>query len=196
MTVTARAASDAISTNNRQISPLLSASAAVLVALGIVTGLVTYLHRSLVRVAHVAGTSAWTQQLIVAGMACVLYGFALWLRARRPGRGSGRLLLLAPIGRSAAVRLGATMLDASWRAVAALPPLALIAYGCWRIGEQVTGGLDPNFTANAWGGPSYIGAMACHYLDGGLIIAACAWLLNWIMLPASHPVTMTSAPPR
>ena len=150
----------------------------MLAALGIFTGLVSYLNRSPVRVAHVGGTSAWTQQLIVAGVACALYGLALWLRARRPGRGSGRLLLLAPIGRSAAVRLGATMRDASWRAVAALPPLAMIGYGCWRIGEQITGGLDPNFTANAWGGPSYIGAMACHYLDGGLIIAACAWLFG------------------
>jgi hypothetical protein len=27
--------------------------------------------------------------------------------------------------------------------------------------------------------------MFCHYLDGGLIMAACAWLLNWIMRPAS-----------
>ena len=70
-------------------------------------------------------------------------------------------------------------------AVAALPPLALIGYGFWRVGEQVTGGLDPNFTVNAWGGPTYLGAMACHYLDGGLIIAACAWLLDWILLPAT-----------
>jgi hypothetical protein len=61
----------------------------------------------------------------------------------------------------------------------------MIAYGFWRIGEQITAGLDPNFTVNAWGGPTYLGAMACHYLDGGLIIAACAWLLNWILLPAS-----------
>jgi hypothetical protein len=31
-----------------------------------------------------------------------------------------------------------------------------------RAGEQVIGGLDPNSTVNAWGGPAYLGAMACH----------------------------------
>jgi hypothetical protein len=47
----------------------------------------------------------------------------------------------------------------------------------------VTGGLDPNFTVNAWGGPSYAGAMACHYLDLFLLAAGAAWLMDRI-LPA------------
>jgi hypothetical protein len=179
-------ASNAISPVTRQISPLLSASAAGLVTVGIATGLISYLNRSPVREAHAPGTSAWIQHLIVAAVACALYGVARWRHGRRPGRGSGRLLLLAPLGRSAASRLAATMRHMSWRPVAALPPLAMIGYGLWRIGEQVTGGLDPNFTANAWGGPTYLGAMVCHYLDAGLIIAACAWLLDWILLPATE----------
>ena len=108
----------------------------------------------------------------MAAVACALYGVARW-RHGRGGQGSGRLLLLAPVGRSAASRLAATARQMSWRCVAALPPLALIGYAFWRIGEQVTGGLNPNFTVNAWGGPTYLGAMACHYLDCGLIIAAC-----------------------
>jgi hypothetical protein len=169
----------------RRFSLLLSAATVAFLALGVVTGWVTYLHRSPVREVHVAGTTAWTQHLIIAGVAVVLYGLALWLHRRRPGRGSGRLLLLAPIGTSAMARLAATMREGSWRTLAVLLPLAMFAYGWWRTGEQVIGGLDPNFTANAWGGPSYLGAMFCHYLDGGLIIAACAWLLNWIMRPAA-----------
>jgi hypothetical protein len=185
MTNNARAASSPIT---RQISPLLSASAAGLAAVGIVAGLISYLNRSPVREAHAPGTSAWMQHLILAAAACALYGVARWRHGRRPGRGSGRLLLLAPLGGSAASRLAVTMRQVSWRSVAALPLLALIGYGFWRTGEQVTGGLDPNFTANAWGGPSYLGAMACHYLDGGLIIAACAWLLDWTLLPASQRV--------
>ena len=68
------------------------------------------------------------------------------------------------------------------RALLALPPAALIAYCLWRAGEQVTGGLDPNFTVNAWGGPSYLGAMACHCLDIALAIGGCAWLLDLILL--------------
>jgi hypothetical protein len=79
----------------------------------------------------------------------------------------------------------ATMRQASWRSAAALPPLAVMGYSFWRAGEQVTGGLDPNFTVNAWGGPTYLGAMACHYLDAGLMIAVSAWLLDKILLPAA-----------
>ena len=177
--------SNAISRITRQISPRLSASAAAIAAAGIATGFIQYLHRSPIREAYVPGTSAWAQQLIVAVAACALYGVARWRHGRRFGRGSGRLLLLAPLGRSAASRLTATMRQVSWRSAAALPPLAVIGYSFWRVGEQVTGGLDPNFTVNAWGGPTYLGAMACHYLDGTLIIAVSAWLLDKILLPAA-----------
>jgi hypothetical protein len=44
-------------------------------------------------------------------------------------------------------------------------------------------GLDPNFTVNAWGGPGYACAMACHYLDLFLLAAGAAWLMDRI-LPA------------
>jgi len=169
----------------RQISPRLAAAAVGLAALGIATGLIRYLERSPVREAHVPGTSAWVPQLIAAAVACALYGVARWRHERRFGRGSGRLLLLAPLSRSAAARLGATMRQLSWRSTAALPPLVAIAYSCWRAGEQVTGGLDPNFTVNAWGGPSYLGAMACHYLDIALIVGVSAWLLDLILLEAA-----------
>jgi hypothetical protein len=77
--------------------------------------------------------------------------------------------------------------QASWRIAAAIPLLAVIGYCCWRVGEQVTAGLDPNFTANAWGGPTYLGAMACHYLDAALIIAASSWLLDKILPQQARP---------
>jgi len=175
-----------------QLSPSLCAAAACLAAAGIGVGLVTYLHRSPIREAHVAGTSAWVQQLILAIAAGVLYGVARWRHDRRFGRGAGRLLLLAPLGRSAAARLGATMRQPTWRSAAALPLLALIAYGFWRIGDQVTGGLDPNFTVNAWGGPTYPGAMACHYLDVALGMAVSAWLLDKVLRPATSGVSAGS----
>jgi hypothetical protein len=164
-----------------RISPLLSASAVAFLSVGIVTGLIEYLDRSPARKVHAPGTSAWTPHLIEAAIACALYGVAWSRHRRRFGRGSARRLLLAPLGATAASRLIATMRQASWRTVAALPPLALIAYGFWRIGEQITAGLDPNFTVNAWGGPTYLGAMTCHYLDCLLIIVACAWLLDRIL---------------
>jgi len=94
---------------------------------------------------------------------------------------------IAPLGRSAAARLTAAARQASWRAASAIPLLGLIGYCCWRVGEQVTAGLDPNFTANAWGGPSYLGAMACHYLDVALIVGASGWLLDRILPSAPDP---------
>ena len=187
--------SNAISRITRQISPQLSASAAGLAAVGIVTGIIKYLHRSPIREAHLPGTSAWAQHLVAAVVACALYGVARWRHGRRSGQGSGRLLLLAPLGRSAASRLMATTRQVSWRSAAALPPLALIGYSFWRIGEQVTGGLDPNFTVNAWGGPTYLGAMACHYLDAALMIAVSAWLLNKILPSAAAAEGRAAARP-
>jgi len=186
---------NAIAWITRQISPQLSASAAGLAAVGIVTGVIEYLHRSPIREAHLPGTSAWAQHLVAATVACALYGIARWRHGRRFGRGSRRLLLLAPLGRSAASRLMATTRQVSWRSAAALPPLVLIGYSFWRIGEQVTGGLDPNFTVNAWGGPTYLGAMACHYLDAALMIAVSAWLLNMILPPAVAAEGSTVARP-
>lgn len=168
----------------RHLSSLLCGAAACLAAAGIAVGFVLYLHRSPIREVHVPGTSAWVQHLIVAAVVCALYGVARWRHDRRFGRGTGRLLLLAPLGRSAAARLRATMRHLTWRSAAALPLLTLIAYSFWRAGAQVTGGLDPNSTINAWGGPTYLGAMACHYLDGALIIAVSGWLLDRVLLPA------------
>jgi hypothetical protein len=173
--------SSPISSITRQISPLLTASAAGVTVLGIGTGLIEYLHRSPIRESHVAGTSAWGQQLAVAAVGCALYGLARWRHRRRFGPGSRRLLLLAPLGRSAGSRLIAAAREPSWRPAAALPLLVLIGYCCWRVGEQVTAGLNPNFTANAWGGPTYLGAMACHYLDIALLVGAFAWLLDKIL---------------
>lgn len=51
-----------------------------------------------------------------------------------------------------------------------------MAYTPLRAGGQVLAGLDPDFTRNAWGGPTYLGAMAAHYLDGALMFLAGAAL--------------------
>lgn len=169
----------------RRFSPLLCASAAGVFAIGVASGLDRALNQSPIREVHVAGTSAWTQHLILAAAGCAAYGCAVW-RRRRAGQPGGRPLLLAPLGTAAAARLKATLRQASWRTVVALPLVGLIAYNLWRAGEQVTAGLDPNFTVNAWGGPTYLGAMACHYLDCALLTAACAWLLSKILLPAAR----------
>jgi hypothetical protein len=96
--------------------------------------------------------------------------------------------VLAPLGRNSAHRIGHALGFGGERAqpgrlLLALPAAALFLYCCWRAGVQVTAGLDPNFTVNAWGGPSYAGALACHYLDMFLLCAGAAWLMDKV-LPA------------
>ena len=173
----------------RQLSVPTTLLATTCAAAGTVTGLFIYLDRSPIRHKYLPGSSAYWQQAAIAGVALLLYGYSWWRHQRRPGHQPGRLLLLAPLGKPAARRFARTMRQAVRspsgfaRAVATLPFTGLLIYCAWRIGEQITAGLDPNWTVNAWGGPSYFGAMACHYLDGGLLMAAAAWLLGKILLP-------------
>jgi len=173
----------------RQLSLPQTVLVAALFAAGATSGWFQYLDRSPVLDKHVPGTSAWGQQVAVAALACVLFGYARWRHLRRFGRGSGRLWLLAPLGKPAARRAarlvpGALRGKSGFaRALLVLPPAGLFFYCFWRAGLQVTGGLDPDSTVNAWGGPTYLGAMACHYLDCCVLIAAAAWLLDQILPP-------------
>ncbi|MGV7591783.1 hypothetical protein PJI74_29830, partial [Mycobacterium kansasii] len=86
--------------------------------------------------------AAWPQHAVVAAVGAFL---VLGIRVRQwpprtPALTPARLLLAAPL-------------------------LFLLVFAAFRAGVQVLAGLDPNFTVNAWGGPTYLGAMACHYLD-------------------------------
>ncbi|MCK9895958.1 hypothetical protein [Frankia sp. AgB32] len=173
----------------RQLSlPLVGLCVVMLVA-GIASGGLSYRHRSPVREGHSAGTAAWWPHLGVLVL-CVVFLGGAWLRCRRVRpTGDGRLFLLMPLGRSAARRLRRTMSAARRRPAvlvrlaAAVLPAALLLYSCWRVGDQVLGGLDPNFTVNAWGGPTYLGAMACHYLDAVAMAIPAVWLLDRLLLP-------------
>lgn len=174
-----------------RLSTALVAFATSLFAVGVVSGGLSWLGRSAQREAHVAGTAAWWPHLVL--LALTVLG-AVWL-ARRSADPLG--LLLAPLGTRAAQRITRTASaarrhpTAALRLLISLLPLAVLAYSCWRVGEQLLGGLDPNFTVNAWGGPGYFGAMACHYLDAVLMMAAASGLLHLLLLPAKG----RSAPP-
>jgi hypothetical protein len=172
---------------SRLSGPLTALAASAFVS-GVSHGILAFLQRSPVRQKHVAGTAAWGPQLAVA-LAVIMIVTVGWVRHRRRfGPRSGRLWLLTPLGTRAARRvaraLGSGRQPAQpFRLVLALPAAALFLFCLWRAGVQATGGLDPNFTANAWGGPSYAGALICHYLDLFLIAGAAAWLMDRI-LPA------------
>jgi nitroreductase len=171
-----------------QLSGPLTALAGSAFVSGVTYGLFEFLQRSPVRQVHVAGTAAWGQQLALAVATIVILSVTYARRRQRFGPRSGRLWLLAPLGRHAALRVARALgfggeARRAGRVVLALPAAALFLFCFWRAGVQVTGGLDPNFTVNAWGGPSYAGAMACHYLDLFLLAGGAAWLMDRI-LPA------------
>ncbi len=171
--------------SSAQPSRPLAALAGLLFTGGVSAGWLAYEHAPTGPVGHVPGTNAWWQQAGVAVIACAL--ILAWRRRRRQGGN----VLLAPLSRDTAARITQLGHDALrhpgalGRAVLAGPLLLLFGYGFLRAGYQVTSGLNPADTVNAWGGPTYAGAMACHYLDLFVIMAVTAWLLGRL-LPRPH----------
>ncbi|MGN6795618.1 MAG: hypothetical protein ACTHJW_24770 [Streptosporangiaceae bacterium] len=174
---------------SRSLSRRLVVTAGLLFTGGVSIGWLHYLHRSAIPLRYVPGSSAWWQHAVVAVVATAILG-TIWL-ARRTGRIRGPLLL-APLGRRAAHRISLLYHQALrrpvsfCRALLATPLLLLFIFGIFRAGYQITSGLDPNNTVNAWGGPTYIGAMACHYLDIFVVMVGCAWLLHLLMPRSGH----------
>jgi hypothetical protein len=153
--------------------------------IGLLSGVAWYLDRSDELERHVDGTSAWIPHAVVTVVVAVWWVIA----ARRSPLGAK--VVFSPLLRPITSRIAATFRarsPLSWIAVVLLVFLEL--YMCWRIGEQVFAGLDPNFVANAWGGPSYLGAMFCHYIDAALMLAVFHTLLRWVTVPsrAASPV--------
>ncbi|MFG1793262.1 hypothetical protein [Nocardia sp. NPDC049149] len=167
--------------------PLVSIAAISLTA-GIVVGGLAYLDRSPQRAPYVDGTAAWAPHIVLL----LLTAVGVTVLVRRRGADAVLFMLLAPLGPTAARRLTTTVASilrhptALLRLLLGVLPLAMLVFGPFRIGVQMLGGLDPNFTVNAWGGPTYLGAMACHYLDAALLMAAAAALLNKLLLPAAR----------
>ncbi|MFF0544782.1 hypothetical protein ACFYTF_18290 [Nocardia thailandica] len=183
---------DPVSRPAPRLSRPLVALALVAFCAGVVSGGFVYAGRVPERRPPVPGTAAWWPHLVVLVIVLVV-GFALRRRA-----GSLRAVVLAPVGARAADRLRRTAASARTRpAVAArlalaCVPMALMLYLCWRVGAQILAGLDPNFTVDAWGGPTYLGAMACHYLDAVALTAAAAGSVALLLEPAG-PVRRTRA---
>lgn len=178
-----------------QVSLPLAALVAASFAAGVLMGWIGYLHRSPALAKHVPGTSAWWQEAVVAAVGCVLFGYARWRHVRsRYGRGSGRLWLFAPLGKPAARRIARTVSEAHGRALLLLAPVGAFGYCFWRVGFQIINGLDPNATVNAWGGPTYLGAMAAHYLDCCVGALVAAVLLDRTLLPDPGQPSRTSVP--
>jgi len=69
--------------------------------------------------------------------------------------------------------------------MAALPLVLVLVYAPVRMGAQISSGLDLNATVNAWGGPTYFGALLAHWLDAIVSFYVAAFLLSHVLLPAA-----------
>lgn len=159
--------------------------------IGVAGGAVAYARRLAVSASHVAGSNAVTIHVVLAIAAIAVVAGVQAGRARRPGR-RGPSPWAAPFSARAVARLGRTIrlaggpsLPALARAIATVPLVLVLLYAPFRMGEQVIGGLDPNATVNAWGGPTYAGALLAHWLDCIVGFYAAAFLLSLLLLPAA-----------
>ncbi len=155
---------------------------------GVLLGAMGSLHRSSVTEKHVAGTNALTIHIVLAAAVVGVVLGTRRARARSKARGNAPVWM-APFSAGAMARLGWTIRFRSGfsllnllRVLAVMPLLLVMAYSALRMGEQVIGGLDPNATVNAWGGPTYIGALLAHWMDSLLGFSIAAYLLGRVML--------------
>jgi hypothetical protein len=163
---------------------------AAMLVTGIAEGAADYARRSSAIEQHVAGTNAIPVHVLIAVAAAAAVASIQARRSRRPARQRGPSPWAAPFSASAESRLRRTIRFAAGlclpnlaRAVAAMPLVLVLLYTPFRLGMQITGGLDPNATVNAWGGPTYLGALLAHYLDGIAGFYAAAFLLSRLLLP-------------
>ena len=63
---------------------------------------------------------------------------------------------------------------------------ALIWFTPLRAGQQVFAALDADFTRDAWGGPSYLGASLAHWMDGVLMFYAATALIRAMLRWQRH----------
>jgi hypothetical protein len=98
-------------------------------------GLLEFLQRSPIRREHVAGSAAWGQQLVLALGTIVILSAAQARHRRGLGPRSGRLWLLAPLGRHAARRVARGPSYADAMACHYLDLFLLAASAAWLMGR-------------------------------------------------------------
>lgn len=158
----------------------------LVIIVGVVGGAIAYLDRSPVVEKQVSGSNAIPAHIALSLVAAAL---VVGLSRHRLANRAPYSIWVAPFSQSGFDRFERTILLRSGasptnalRAVLACMVAMVMFYNFFRAGVQVIGGLDSNFTVNAWGGPSYLGAMAAHYLDGAYLFYATALALNVILV--------------
>lgn len=170
----------------RYLSKTTVLTCALLFVVGVVAGILIYVQRSPVVEQQVPGANAIATHIVLAFVAVGLF---IGLPRLRLAQKAPYPIWAAPFSQSSHGRFKQTILLRSGvppgniaRAVLAGLLSILLLYNFFRAGVQLIGGLDRNFTINAWGGPSYLGAMLAHYLDALYLFYVEALLLNLILV--------------
>ncbi len=170
----------------RYLSKTTVLTCALLFVAGAVAGIFIYIQRSPVVEEQVPGANAIPAHILLAFVAVGLF---IGLPRLRLAKQAPYSIWVAPFSQSSLDRFKQTMRPRSGvspgnivRAVLAGLLSIVLLYNFFRAGAQPIGGLDPNFTTNAWGGPSYLGAMLAHYLDGAYLFYVEALLLNLVLV--------------
>lgn len=165
---------------------------AALFLTGMAYGAAEYASRPAVTGRHSASANAITVEALIAlAAAAVVISIQAW-RWRRPGlRGSSPWA--APFSAAALARLRRTLRPGPGvsavslaRAAGTAVLILVLAYAPFRMGAQITSGLDPAATVNAWGGPTYTGALLAHWLDCLAGFYGAAFLLSRVLAPAAR----------
>jgi uncharacterized membrane protein len=172
---------------NRLCRPSVAALFAAFV-IGIIEGALNYAHRSSVIKQHVAGTNAISVHVVLAIVAVAVVA-VVELSASRSAIQRAGSPWVAPFCTNALSRLRRTLRASRGISAVRLLPTALLflvlLYAPFRMGAQIVGGIDPNATVNAWGGPTYLGALLAHWLDCIVGFYAAVFLLSRLLLKSS-----------
>lgn len=175
----------------RKLSRLSVTVCGLLLAVGIAEGAEAYARRTPIE-RHAAGTNAITVHLVLAAATATVVIVTQARRSRQPAPRRGPSPWAAPFSADAVSRLLRTLRFADGpslpnlaRAVTTVLLVLVLLYAPFMMGVHITSDLNPNATVNAWGGPTYIGAVMAHWLDGIIGFYAAAFLLSRLLLPAS-----------
>jgi hypothetical protein len=171
--------------HRRRRSRLSATVFGLLFAAGIAEGAEAYTRRTPGIERHAAGTNAITVHIVLAAAAATVVIAIQVRRSRQPARRRGPSPWAVPFSATAVSRLLRTLRFAAGpslanlaRFITALVLVLVLLYAPFEMGAHTISDLNPNATVNAWGGPTYAGAVLAHWLDGVAGFYAAAFLLS------------------
>lgn len=166
-----------------KLSKITLGAYGILAVIGLSYGLFLYLHRpASYPPNNTANNAILTHWVLAACLLATIISTQLYRTKRHQPT-----IWLAPFSNHAFQRFKTTIIPQRFsftdllRALLSILLLALVLWPPFRSAMQITAALDPSVTANAWGGPSYVGATLAHWMDDAIMLYIGAGLLHIVM---------------